>query len=186
MDKSKQKSTKERSLYLLTGSRSGRNSRNIIYGSFIGVFIAITPILFYSYSFIPETKVWDTFLFTYNSGYYGDVRTSFWIIMQKLIPALLLFVWFFTCRHWWYHAILVPIAMFVYQIVGAVNDDAIFFDNFDLMYMIPIMCIIIPSIYLIRARMFDKINDADKTMQELEEEFMIKPTTFWGKIKQYF
>ena len=58
--------------------------------------------------------------------------------------------------------------------------------NFELIYMVPIMAIIIPSIYLIRARMFNKINDADKTMQELEEEFMIKPTSFLGKVKQYF
>ena len=34
--------------------------------------------------------------------------------------------------------------------------------------------------------MFNKLNDADKTMQELEEEFMYKPLTFWGKVKQYF
>ena len=34
--------------------------------------------------------------------------------------------------------------------------------------------------------MFNKINDADKTLEELEEEFMIKPKTFWGKVKQYF
>ncbi len=34
--------------------------------------------------------------------------------------------------------------------------------------------------------MFNKINYADKTMEELEAEFMIKPKTLWGKIKQYF
>jgi hypothetical protein len=34
--------------------------------------------------------------------------------------------------------------------------------------------------------MFHKINDADKTLEELEEEFMIKPKTVWGKVKQYF
>lgn len=48
------------------------------------------------------------------------------------------------------------------------------------------MDIIIPSIYLIRAQMMDKLNDASKTLEELEAEFMIKPTTFWGKVKQYF
>ena len=48
------------------------------------------------------------------------------------------------------------------------------------------MAIIIPSIYLLRAQMFNKLNTAGKTMEELEAEFMIKPKTFWGKIKQYF
>jgi hypothetical protein len=52
--------------------------------------------------------------------------------------------------------------------------------------MLPIMAIVIPSIYLIRAKMFNKINDADKSMQELEEEFMMKPKGVWSTIKQYF
>lgn len=184
MDKLKQKSTKERSKYLLTDNRL--NTKSIVNGSFIGVIVAITPIFFYSYNYVPAEKVWNTFLFTYDSGFYEEARTSFWMIMTKITPLALLFIWFFTCRHWWYHSILVPIAMYIYQLIGTINDDVIFFDNFDLMYMIPVMALIIPSIYLIRARMFNKINDADKSMQELEEEFMIKPTTFIGKIKQYF
>jgi hypothetical protein len=30
------------------------------------------------------------------------------------------------------------------------------------------------------------VNNADKTMEELEEEFMVKPKDFMGKLKQYF
>ena len=48
------------------------------------------------------------------------------------------------------------------------------------------MAIVIPSIYLLRARMFNKINDAGKTMEELEEEFKIKPKSFFGKLSDYF
>ncbi|WP_047546285.1 hypothetical protein [Psychroserpens sp. Hel_I_66] len=184
MDKLKLKSTKEKSKLLHTDKKS--NSRSIINGSLIGVLISITPIFFYSYIYVPETKIWENLIFTYDSGYYEDVRTSFWMIMTKLIPLFLLFIWFFTCRHWWYHAILVPISMYIYQLIGTINEDVIFFDNFDLMYMLPIMAIVIPSIYLIRAKMFNKINDANKTLQELEEEFKMKPKGVWGTIKQYF
>ncbi len=52
--------------------------------------------------------------------------------------------------------------------------------------MVPIMAIVVPSIYLIRAKMFNKINKARKTMKELEEEFMVKPKGFMGTLKQYF
>ena len=48
------------------------------------------------------------------------------------------------------------------------------------------MALIIPSIYLIRAKVFDKINDADKTMQELEDEFKIRPKGFANKLRDYF
>lgn len=184
MDKLKQKSTKEKSKFLLKDNRF--STKSIVNGSFIGVLIAITPIFFYSYIYVPEEKIWNTFLFSYDSGFYEDARTSFWMIVTKVIPLALLFIWFFTCRHWWYHSILVPIAMYIYQLIGTINEDVIFFDNFDLMYMVPVMAIVIPFIYLIRARMFDKIHTADKTMQELEEEFMYRPTTLWGKVKQYF
>jgi hypothetical protein len=34
--------------------------------------------------------------------------------------------------------------------------------------------------------MFDKINTASKSMEELEEEFMMKPKNIWDKFKQYF
>lgn len=183
MDKLKQKSTRKKLENYLTDNSK---TKSIVNGSFIGVLIALSPIFFYSYVYVPETKIWETFLFTYDSGFYEDASTSVWMILTKATPLILLFIWFFTCRHWWYHAILVPISMYIYQIIGAVNADAQFFDNFDLIYIVPIMAIIIPSIYLIRARMFDKINYADKTMQELEEEFMYKPKSFWGKVKQYF
>ena len=66
------------------------------------------------------------------------------------------------------------------------NDDLTFADGKEILYLLPVMAIIIPSIYLIRAQMFNKLNDADKTLQELEDEFKIKPTGLWGKIRQYF
>ena len=75
--------------------------------------------------------------------------------------------------------------MYIYQIFDLFTLDG-GIDEFQIIYLLPIMAVIIPSIYLIRAQVFNKINDADKTLEELEAEFMIKPKTIWGKIKQYF
>lgn len=180
MDKLKQKLTNQN----LNQARTDK--RSLVIGSIVATFIASTPYLFYTYRSVPATKVWDTFLFTFESHFYEDANTAVWSFMVKLIPLLLLFVWFFTCRHWWYHALIVPIAMYVWQLFGALNDETKFMDEIGLIYLLPIMAIIIPSIYLFRARMFNKINEATKSMEELEEEFMIKPKTFWEKVKQYF
>lgn len=163
-----------------------KDKKSIIYGSIIATFIAISPYLFYLHESVPREKTWNTFLFTYNSGFYQDANISMWIFTGKVIPLAFLIIWFFTCRHWWYHALLVPIAMYIYQIIALFNDDTEFIDEFQLIYMVPIMAIVIPSIYLIRAQMFDKINNADKTMEELEEEFKVKPKSIWGKIRKYF
>jgi hypothetical protein len=184
MDKALQKLTKENSKFVNTDKKS--YCTNLITGSLMAIFIASTPFIFYIYEYAPETEVWETWLFTYKSGFYGDAKIGLWSILMKFVPLMLLFIWFFTCRHWWYHALLVPIAMFSYQIVGAINDDMVFFDEFQLIWLVPLMAITVPSIYLIRAKMFNKINDADKTMEELEEEFMIRPKTLWGKVSQYF
>ncbi|WP_338358942.1 hypothetical protein [Yeosuana marina] len=162
------------------------DKKSLIIGSIIATIIAMTPYLFYLYESVPKQPVWHTFLFTYTSGGFEDVNVVFWLLTSKLVPLLLLFIWFFTCRHWWYHALLVPIAMYSYQIFGTLRQDSNYVDSNQLIYLIPIMAIIVPTIYLIRAQIFNKINDATKSLQELEDEFKVTPKTFWDKIKQYF
>lgn len=161
-------------------------NKGLILGSTIATLISITPYLFYLYESVPSGKVWNTFLFNYSSENWEDVNYVMWLLTGKLIPLYLLFLWFFTCRHWWYHALLVPMAMYIYQIVVMMNDDTKFMDQVQLIYLIPVMAIVIPTIYLIRARIFNKINSANKSLEELEEEFKISPKNFWGKVKEYF
>ncbi|WP_100611558.1 hypothetical protein [Confluentibacter lentus] len=161
------------------------DKKSLVIGSIIATIIAITPYLFSLYESVPTTKSWDTFFGTYTSGNFENANVAFWIITGKAIPLMLIFIWFFTNRHWWYHALLVPIAMYIYQLISVFYDDQ-YLDKFQLIYMIPIMAIVIPSIYLIRARLFNEINMVSKSMEELEDEFKMSPKNFWDKIKQYF
>ena len=162
------------------------DKKSLILGSLVATLIAITPYLFYLHESVPDTKVWNTFLFTYNSGYFESAFMAMWTLTGKFIPLFLLFIWFFTCRHWWYHVLLIPIAMYSYQIFVIIKQDTQNIDSNQLIYLIPIMAIIIPTIYLIRAQIFNKINNADKSLEELEDEFKVSPKNFWSKIKQYF
>lgn len=180
MDKSKLKSEKR------TLKSQAAIKKSFIQGSIVAILLAITPYLFSIHEGVPEERIWDSFLFTYDSKTWENANLVMWILTGKAVPLFLLFIWFFTCRHWWYHALLVPIVMYLYQIFALFNDDQLYFDEMNFMYMLPVMAIVIPSIYLVRARIFNKLNDADKTMQELEEEFMMKPKGIWGKVKQYF
>jgi uncharacterized membrane protein (DUF485 family) len=180
MDNKQQKSKKRSTQFRQTDRRS------LIVGSFIATFIALTPYFSYLYESVPDIQVWDTFLFTYDAGYWESANYAMWTLTSKLLPLLLLIIWFFTCRHWWYHALLVPIAMYIYQVVGFFNVTVKYLDEFQLLHLVPVMAVVVPSIYLIRARMFDKINTANKSLEELEEEFKIKPQSFWEKVKQYF
>ncbi|RIA09797.1 hypothetical protein OE09_1643 [Flavobacteriaceae bacterium MAR_2010_72] len=181
MDNQQHKWTKLGSKFLAENS-----NRSLIIGAVIATLIALTPYYFTLYESVPDTKVWDTFLFTYKSNYYESAFILAWTLTNKVVPLFLIFIWFFTCRHWWFHALLVPIALYIYQIIGVLNDDLKFFDTNQFLYLLPVMAIVIPSIYLLRAKMFNKINDADKTMQELEDEFRIGPKGLFGRLKDYF
>jgi hypothetical protein len=181
MSNSQQKLKKQRSKFLDNVSK-----KELVIGSIIATYIAATPYLFTLWEGVPNTKVWDTFLFSYNSGYYESVQILVWTLLGKVIPLSLIIIWMFTCRHWWYHALLVPIAMYMFQIITILNDDLEFAEENQIIYLLPVMAIVIPSIYLIRAKMFSKINDANKTMEELEEEFKIKPKGIMEKLGDYF
>ncbi len=180
METKQQKSKDQKLLFQYVDKKS------LILGSVVATLIATSPYLFFLYESVPNEKVWDTFLFTYHSRVYSDASTAMWVLSGKLIPLYLLVIWFFTCRHWWYHALLVPIAMYAYQAFTILRVDITTVDESQLIYLIPIMAIIIPSIYLIRAQIFNKVNEATKSLQELEDEFKITPKNFWDKIKQYF
>jgi hypothetical protein len=184
MDKAQQKLKRNGESSLKTAKKS--LSRSAVVGSIIATIIVSTPLLYSLHESVPATEVWDTFLFTYDSGFWKEAQYAMWVYTSKVIPLILLTIWFFTCRHWWYHAILVPIVMYAFQAVNSWNSDAGNIDEGTFVVLLPILVLVVPSIYLIRAKMFNKINDADKTLEELEEEFMIKPKTVWGKIKQYF
>lgn len=179
MESKQQKSKEERNFQVTDKS-------NLLLGSVIATIIAISPYLYYLHESVPDTKVWDTFLFTYNSGYFGSANNAMYFVFSKAIPLLLILIWFFTCRHWWYHTLLVPITMYLYQIINVFNDDIKYVDEFELVYMIPVMALIIPSVYLLRAKMFNKINEATKSLEELEDEFKVSPKNFWERVKQYF
>src|SRR5210317_2068284 len=143
MDQLKQKLEKVKS------DQTQTDKKSLVIGSIVATIIAATPYIFYSYRSVPSTPTWDTFLFTFESHFYGDANTAVWSFLVKLVPLLLLFIWFFTCKHWWYHALLVPIAMYVWQLFGALNDETDPIDEIGLLYLVPIMAIVIPSIYLI-------------------------------------
>jgi len=76
--------------------------------------------------------------------------------------------------------------MYVYQILGIFNENLTYIDEFQLRHLIPVMAIIIPLTYLTRARLFNRLNTVEKSVQELEDEIRIKPRGIFGMVKQYF
>ncbi|WP_289021797.1 hypothetical protein [uncultured Salegentibacter sp.] len=110
-------------------------------------------------------------MFTYESKYYEDVMTAAWTFLGKLTPLFLLLIWFFTCKHWWYHSILIPVAMYTYQLVIAFYQDAYAntytIDTNQLIYLAPFFIVILSIVYLIRIKIFDRVYGID--LSEIDE-----------------
>lgn len=134
---------------------------NLVIGTFVAVFIAITPYIYYLYQGIPDIPVWDSFFGTITSNYYESVQVMGYILMGKIIPIFLLLIWFFTCKHWWYHALLIPIIMFIFQAYTVVNADLAFSDSNEFFVLAPFVFIMLIFSYTVRTRIFDKIHGID-------------------------
>ncbi|MFD2833983.1 hypothetical protein [Gramella sp. AN32] len=146
-------------------------SKSLLLGSIVAVCIAFSPYIFYLYEIFPSTPVWENSFFTYESKYYENVLTAAWTYLGKVTPLFLLLIWFFTCKHWWYHVILIPIAMYSFQIVILFYQDVYletkFMDIDQLIYLAPFFIVILSIVYLIRIKIFDRVYGID--LSELDE-----------------
>ena len=133
-----------------------KKSKSLFIGSLVALFIAISPYFFYIYNYFPDEPVFETWLFTYESKFNLSIYVTMWLLMGKLIPFILLILWFFTCKHWWYHIILIPISMYAFQIFSALAQDSNIIDEAEIYWIIPIMLVITPFVYFIRVKLFDK------------------------------
>ncbi|WP_442845667.1 hypothetical protein [Leeuwenhoekiella sp. H156] len=157
-----------------------QRSKSLLAGSLIAAFIVASPYFFYLYEGVPDIEVWNfSFLgieLSYSSRFYESANVAAWIIFGKAFPLIFLIIWFFTCKHWWYHSLLIPIFMYGYQIYGTIADDMRFKDNtFDIIYLGPLIFIALIFLYTIRMKIFDRIHNID--LSELER------VTLKGEIK---
>jgi hypothetical protein len=158
-----------------------KGKRFTIGGGIVVLLIAISPYLFYLYESFPTTNVWETSFFTIETNYQSFYLFA-WFLTGKVIPLYLFLIWFFTCKHWWHWIILIPIAMYIFQTWGLINQSRDI-DEVELIYMIPLMLILIPMVYLIRAKVFNKMRGDN--LREFEEELKQK-RTIWDELKDLF
>ena len=176
MNKPHNKSTRERSSFRQTDKKS------LIQGGIIVFIIACTPFIYYSYeSFPADSQVWETSLFTFKTQF-PSVYQYAWILTGKVIPVILLLIWFFTCKHWWHWIILVPLAMYTFQLFSVIKQN-FNVDEVEIIYVIPIMMVLVPFVYLIRAKLFAQMRKDD--LKSFEEELLQK-RSLWQQIKDLF
>ncbi|WP_156772389.1 hypothetical protein [Urechidicola croceus] len=151
-------------------------SKYLVTGSLIIASIIIISYSSYLYNYFPDEKVFETIFGTFESNYYESVRYFVWALLSKLVPIFLLLIWFTTCKHWWYHVIAVPIAIYIFQLFGVINDDIDFVDEVEFVYSLPITIIVLIILYFIRSKInvFLKAQDLKKQVDEQMEKAINK------------
>lgn len=158
------------------------DKKSLIQGGAIVLIIGCTPLIYYAYeSFPSDSKVWETFLFTFTTKYPSLYQYA-WFLTGKIIPVILLLIWFFTCKHWWHWIILVPLSMYVFQLINILKQS-FDVDEVEIIYLIPIMMVVIPFVYLIRAKLFSQMRQDD--LKSFEEELLQK-RSFWQQLRDLF
>ena len=149
--------------------------KKLILEGLLAFLIAITPLLFYFYKYIPASadSEWSFFGITFTNNGYKDIPTAFYYYVGKLIPLILLIIWFITCKRWWYHAILVPIAMYAFQFYSVFSEDVKKIDENEILYLVAVCMVIIPVIYFIRIKLVDRyVHGIDIEAMEAELEIL--------------
>lgn len=116
---------------------------------------------------------------TIGSNGFDSVSTYVWFMMGKIIPLYLCILWFLTSKDWWYYIILIPIAMYSFQIFEERFTNNEIIDSANIFWLLPVCMVVIPVVYFIRIKLYDKhVHGIDLEAIDAElESLKSNPTT---------
>lgn len=152
--------------------------KKIFLESLLVFFIAISPFLYKVYDYLPYDSDGNATLLGLTLGNNGfpDTLTYLWYLTSKIVPLYLMIFWFLTSRDWWYHIIIIPIAMYAFQLFEVFFDSDHMVDTDNIWWIIPICMITIPFVYFIRITLYDKhvhgidLEAMDAELEELKKK----------------
>ncbi|MGW9686187.1 hypothetical protein [Flagellimonas sp. 2504JD1-5] len=131
--------------------------KRLIIEGLLTLLVALSPVLFYSYKYTSnDTESLDFIFFEISSNGFADARTALWFYLIKIVPLTLLIIWFVTNKQWWYHAILIPIAMYSFQLYSVIANNSQDVDENEVFYVIAVTMVVVPIVYFIRVKLIDK------------------------------
>lgn len=146
--------------------------KKIVFDSIAVFFIAMTPFLYKIYDYFPKNDpeaVVSLLGITIGNNGFADVATNVWFLTIKIIPLILLLIWFFTSKNWWYHILIIPIAMFAFQLFEGIFSEEDRIDTENIWWLLPICMVVIPFVYFIRIKLYDRyVHGIDLEAMEAE------------------
>ena len=128
----------------------------LILEGFLALVIAASPIFFYLYKYVPRESSWSFLFFEISANGFEDVGDYLYYLFSKIVPLSLLVIWFVTSKQWWYHAILIPIAMYSFQLYSVWSFESNKVDENEILYVVAVTMVVVPIVYFIRIKLVDK------------------------------
>ncbi|KAB5491675.1 MAG: hypothetical protein DSY83_17170 [Flavobacteriia bacterium] len=151
--------------------------KKLIIEGIISLLIAISPLMFYFYKYLPiDSQSWSFLGIEFTSNGFNDISDAFYYYFNKIVPLLLLVIWFITSKNWWYHAILIPISMYSFQLFTVLNYSSSKIDENEILYVVAVTMVVVPVVYFIRLKLVDKhvhgidLDAMDTELQILKEK----------------
>jgi hypothetical protein len=141
----------------------------------IAIFLIIAaPFIFKAHDYLPrDPEATLNFLgISIDRNGFADLYTYGWFLLSKLVPFYLLLIWFFTNKHWWYHILLIPICMYAFQIFEVLYSKDLFVDTKNVLWLLPVCMLVIPFVYFIRIKLYDKhVHGIDLDAMDVELQY---------------
>lgn len=153
-----------------------KTSKSLRTDSIIIVAIFLATYLLFVFEFFPEQKEISILGYTYQSGYFESIKVTAFMVFSKLVPILLIGIWFVTNKSWWYHVLLIPLSVYVFQLISVINDDLAVLDVLEFYQSLLITIPIAMLLYVTRRKLqfyitaFDLKAQIDKQIIEAEKE----------------
>mgnify|MGYP001813594406 CR=1 FL=1 len=156
--------------------------RRFFIESLLVIFIIISPFIYRIHEYVstePDATL-NILGFIIDANGFQNLSVYIWFLLGKLVPLFLLLIWFFTCKHWWYHIILIPVLMYAFQIYEAIYFDNNYVDTENILWLLPVCMVIIPFVYFIRIKLYDKyvlgidLEAIDAELEALKSDSNIK------------
>jgi len=155
----------------MSKEESKKARRKLFLDSLMVFFVIASPFIFKLHEYVSSDEGSTINFLGIEIDDHGflNLRVFAWFLLGKLVPLYLLIIWFFTCKHWWYHIILIPIMMYAFQIFEGIYDDDKYIDTENILWLLPICMVIIPFVYFIRIKLYDKyVHGIDLEAMEAE------------------
>ncbi|NER15610.1 hypothetical protein [Spongiivirga citrea] len=133
------------------------------------LFLITSPLLFFLYKLVPVKESIEIGNYTITATIFYDLNMMSWYLMNKIIPLILLCIWFVKSENWWKHSILIPITVYIYQIVAVLGQKIDIVDEYEFIQSLPIT---IPIILLLiwLSRKMNYVSLTKDLILEIEKE----------------